>query len=197
MSLMRVKSETTVNEILTAAENFFVEKNYADVSMAEIAYMANVTKGALYHHFEGKEALYIAMLMRDFDEKRALFQRAVTAEGNCRARLELSVKLLFALPPHKRNLIRLVRRDINIFKGQAREKLLRAYQSALPEVIEAILRDGIEAGEIAAIDVRLLSWEWVAIVEVVLTVYAQDVLGSTERCVEQALNLFFGGVGVR
>jgi AcrR family transcriptional regulator len=187
------KAEATVHDILNAAENLFVEKNYADVSMAEIAYLANVTKGALYHHFKSKEDLYVAMLLRDLDEKRVVFQQAVDFKGDCRSRLILSTKLLFQMPSHKQKVIRLVRRDINVFKGETREQLVRAYQMALPESVEAIIRDGIANGELAENDPRLLSWGYVAMVEVVLSNYAQQILGGPEQCVEHAVNLFFQG----
>jgi hypothetical protein len=49
-------------------------------------------------------------------------------------------------------------------------------------------------GEIADDDARLLSWQYVAIVEIVMTDYAQSRLGSAERCVDHALKMFFGGV---
>lgn len=190
---INTRAETTISEILSAAENLFVQKNYADVSMSEIAYLANLTKGALYHHFKSKEDLYITMMLRDFDEKREMFQTAVDAPGDCRTRLTLSTKLLFRLPPHKRRVIQLVRRDINIFKGDTRTTLIRSYQAALPETVEAIMRDGIERGELANVDARLLAWQYVAMVEVVLTDYAQTILGSPEQCVEYTLNLFFDG----
>lgn len=187
------RAETTIHEILSAAENLFVQKNYADVSMLDIAYLANVTKGALYHHFKNKEDLYVTMMLRDFEEKQLMFQTAVDASGDCRSRLALSTKLLFRLPPQKRRVIQLVRRDINIFKGETRNILIRAYQAALPETVEAIMRDGIERGELANTDARLLAWQYVAMVEVILTDYAQSILGSPEQCVEYTLNLFMDG----
>lgn len=122
-----------------------------------------------------------------------MFQTAVDASGDCRSRLALSTKLLFRLPPQKRRVIQLVRRDINIFKGETRNILIRAYQAALPETVEAIMRDGIERGELANTDARLLAWQYVAMVEVILTDYAQSILGSPEQCVEYTLNLFMDG----
>ena len=45
-----------------------------------------------------------------------------------------------------------MRRDINTFHGEDRNRLVRAYQRALPEQVEAIVSDGIAAGELAAAD---------------------------------------------
>ena len=47
--------------ILDAARSLFGRKGYAQTSVDEIADAARVTKGAVYHHFAGKEALFRAV----------------------------------------------------------------------------------------------------------------------------------------
>ncbi len=190
-----LKSETTVPNLLASARSAFLAKNYADVTMDEIARAAGVTKGALYHHFASKEALYLEMMHADLQEKRDLFRSAVERPGSCRARLSRLTERFLDLPPEKRDLIRLVRRDINIFKDPLREQLVRAYQAALPKQIEAVLRDGIQEGQLAPADPRLLSWMYVAMVEVMLTRYAAEHFQDEKAKLEAVLDLFFAGAG--
>jgi AcrR family transcriptional regulator len=47
--------------VLAAARASFGRKGYAQTSVDEIAAAARVTKGAVYHHFAGKEALFRAV----------------------------------------------------------------------------------------------------------------------------------------
>lgn len=47
--------------MLAAARSSFGRKGYAQTSVDEIAAAARVTKGAVYHHFAGKEALFRAV----------------------------------------------------------------------------------------------------------------------------------------
>jgi AcrR family transcriptional regulator len=47
--------------VLAAARSSFGRKGYAQTSVEEIAAAARVTKGAVYHHFAGKEALFRAV----------------------------------------------------------------------------------------------------------------------------------------
>jgi AcrR family transcriptional regulator len=47
--------------VLDAARAAFGAKGYAGASVDEIAAAAGVTKGAVYHHFAGKEALFRAV----------------------------------------------------------------------------------------------------------------------------------------
>lgn len=189
------RSEATIANILAAAETLFLGKNYADVSMDDIAEAAGVTKGALYHHFANKEALYMAMMHADLEEKRTLFQTAVESQGTCRERLCRLTGLFLQLPRPKRDLIRLIRRDINIFNDPIRDQLVRAYQAALPAQIEVILRDGIRQGELASADPRLLSWLHVAMVEVMLTRYAESLFKSQDALLEFVTDFLFNGAG--
>jgi AcrR family transcriptional regulator len=196
---MYAKSSLTIANIIEAAQELFTTKNYADVSMAEIAETAEVTKGAIYHHFSSKEELYLTMMHRYLDDIRDLIASAVSQlEGRpCREQLHAFTLSFLSLPTAQQDLMRLVRRDINIFRDPERDKLIRAYQQALPEQIEAIIRDGIAHNEIVAGDARLLSWEHVAIVEVVLRPYAQSVLGDAEAIADYVNALLFDGIARR
>jgi AcrR family transcriptional regulator len=53
--------EATRRAVLAAARSSFGSKGYAQTSVDEIAAAARVTKGAVYHHFAGKEALFRAV----------------------------------------------------------------------------------------------------------------------------------------
>lgn len=196
-SVAYAKSETTTCNILTAARTMFLAKNYADVSMAGIAEAAGVTKGALYHHFQSKEALYVAMMCKFLRELQAIFEAERKNTGTCRERLHRSTLLFFHLPRDKPALLQLVRRDLNKFKGPTRQQLIRAYQAALPEQMEAIVRDGIRNGELVPVDPRLLSWLKVAMVEVCRSRYSQSLFKDANETVDFIIDLLFDGIGAK
>jgi AcrR family transcriptional regulator len=54
-------AEATRRAVLAAARRSFGKKGYTQTSVDEIAVEARVTKGAVYHHFAGKEALFRAV----------------------------------------------------------------------------------------------------------------------------------------
>ncbi|GAB3505660.1 TetR/AcrR family transcriptional regulator [Amycolatopsis cihanbeyliensis] len=53
-------SESTRAALVDSAVELFTSRGYAGTSLDEIAKRARVTKGALYHHFSGKQALFEA-----------------------------------------------------------------------------------------------------------------------------------------
>jgi len=189
------KSETTVANLLSAARSAFLAKNYAEVTMDEIAEAAGVTKGALYHHFRSKEALYLEMMHAYLQGMRELFRAALGELGTTKERLRRLTQSFLNLPPEQRDLMKLVRRDINIFRDPLREQLVRAYQATLPQPIEALVREGIDEGQLSPADARLLSWTYVSMVEVMLTHYAASLFEDEEAMLDRVLELFFSGAG--
>jgi AcrR family transcriptional regulator len=55
------QGDATRAALLRAARELFGDQGYADTSNDEIVARAGVTKGALYHHFTGKEDLFRAV----------------------------------------------------------------------------------------------------------------------------------------
>ena len=53
-------SESTRHALVDSAVELFTKRGYAATSLDEVAKRARVTKGALYHHFSGKQALFEA-----------------------------------------------------------------------------------------------------------------------------------------
>ena len=52
----------TTSSLIEIARKYFAQYGYFDVPLEKIAEEANVTRGAIYHHFKNKQGLFIAVL---------------------------------------------------------------------------------------------------------------------------------------
>ncbi|MEV0480510.1 helix-turn-helix domain-containing protein [Streptomyces sp. NPDC050508] len=61
----RERSDSTIEELLSAARTLFAERGYNATSLDAVVEAAHLTKGALYHHFTGKQNLFKAVYERE------------------------------------------------------------------------------------------------------------------------------------
>lgn len=95
----RERSETTVAALVAAARELFANDGYAATSLDAVAGAAGVTKGALYHHFEGKRELFRAVYEHEQQQLVAAIGEAYARkadawdafEAGCRAFIESSL----------------------------------------------------------------------------------------------------------
>ena len=61
------RTEATTNALVHAARQLFARDGYEATSLDSVAARAGVTKGAVYHHFDGKRQLFEAVFAREVE----------------------------------------------------------------------------------------------------------------------------------
>ena len=79
--LRKERSEATRTALVAAGRELFAHRGYGAVGTEEIVRLARVTRGALYHHFNGKDDLFEAVVE---EVERELTER-IAAEAAARA----------------------------------------------------------------------------------------------------------------
>lgn len=79
------RSESMRQALIDAARSLFVEKGYAETATPEIVSVAGVTRGALYHHFEDKKALFRTVVEREAADVATEIDAAAPPGGDPRA----------------------------------------------------------------------------------------------------------------
>jgi TetR/AcrR family transcriptional regulator, transcriptional repressor for nem operon len=69
-AVQQPRALATREKILKAAARLFALKGYHDTKLEEVRHAAEVTTGAFFHHFGGKEDLGFAVLDRHMDRRR-------------------------------------------------------------------------------------------------------------------------------
>ncbi|MGF6254332.1 TetR/AcrR family transcriptional regulator [Ensifer sp. LBL] len=91
----RERSDTTRTAILDAARGLFVTRGYADTSTPDIVAAAGLTRGALYHHFEDKKALFRAVAEREAISVATSIEQATSRDLSARQALKVGARAYF------------------------------------------------------------------------------------------------------
>jgi AcrR family transcriptional regulator len=91
----RERTEETRAALLAAGRGLFVEQGYAGTGTPEIVKAANVTRGALYHHFRDKEDLFRAVVEQEAKTVSAEIERSANRAESPLAALKEGSKAYF------------------------------------------------------------------------------------------------------
>lgn len=97
----------TKSKLIAAARKAFGEKGYADASMDDFTAEAGLTRGALYHHFGGKEGLLQAVIAQiDAEMTERLRERSAKAPDAWEGFVEEGIGYIeMALEPEIRRIV--------------------------------------------------------------------------------------------
>jgi len=150
------RSESTRAALIDAARRLFAEHGYAGVGTEEIVRAAGVTRGALYHHFEGKLELFAAVYERievELAERIAAGALAANADSPLEAmRAGAEMFLAACVEPEAQRIVLL---DGPSVLGWDRWREIAAEHGL--GLIEASLQAAIDAGAIEPQPVRPLA----------------------------------------
>jgi AcrR family transcriptional regulator len=150
------RTESTRNALIAAARPLFADRGYAAVGTEEIVRAAGVTRGALYHHFDGKRELFEAV----YEQIEAELAERIAAgalEANAASPLEAmragaEMFLRVSTEPEAQQIVLL---DGPSVLGWDRWREIAAAHGL--GLIEATLQAAIEAGSIDSQPVRPLA----------------------------------------
>jgi AcrR family transcriptional regulator len=136
--------------IENAALRLFVEKGVDGTSIRDVAGAAGVSEGALYRHFDSKDALVWALFADSFTAFARRLDALQAAAQGARAKLAAMIRGVCAFHDAEPLLFR--------FLLFVQHRQLEKVTPDMPNPIDTIrnaVRAGIEAGEIPAIDAEL------------------------------------------
>jgi AcrR family transcriptional regulator len=145
-------SESTKQALVDCASDLFTKNGYAATSLDAIVKRARVTKGALYHHFSGKQALFEAAFNQVETKAMAQLTKAIDGDGSPWERALAGVQeyIEVCLDPTYQ---RLVIREAPVVMGIERWREAEEHFSF--GIVRQVLEDLIEAGELGDIPVEV------------------------------------------
>lgn len=131
-------------KLIAIGREIFAERGYAHTAAEEIVSRAGVTRGALYHHFDGKEGLFAAVLEGVQRDVAASVAAAAAGEADLWSQLRAGCQAFLAssLDPTVQRIMLI---DGPAVLGWQRWREMDAQHSMrlLADIVEALIADGV------------------------------------------------------
>ena len=147
------ESSNRANELMAAALDLFAERNFASVTIKDIARATGVNTALIYYYFDSKEDLFhktiqnfISATQRNYDNMRELHDDPVD-------RIEYWLANNIELSRQLRKLIKILF-DYSGPKGRplAVDKAIRKFYDVERDIIASGIREGVAQGTFTAVD---------------------------------------------
>jgi AcrR family transcriptional regulator len=164
----QTRAQDRQRRILDAALSVFSRRGYRDASVDEIAGEAETSKGGIYFHFPGKQALFRALM--DISWRRLLdrVEAAIERESDPIARADAALLTVLRSFAGHRSLARLFMVEALSAGPEFQERLLAVHDEFIA-LIKRHLDEAVVQGVVLPVDTALASRAWFgALNEVIL-----------------------------
>ncbi len=150
------KTIQTKNQILAAATELFLEKDFHKISTQKIATLAKVAKGSVFNHFLNKELLALAVIENIIEDMLQQFHIMGNLRDLVKLSLEMAVtspgfiQLFLQLLADKEKLTKKPENEIERKVQEAMLHILKLMQSYINGFTEVFDKMGLSAPEIQA-----------------------------------------------
>jgi TetR/AcrR family acrAB operon transcriptional repressor len=151
MRRTKEEAEVTKRNLLDAGLIVFSQKGYSATRVEDIAKQANVTTGAIYHHFGGKSDLYIALVEASSAKTNPLAEQILLEGGTPATILRRLLVRLFEFIEEDDEYRAVV--ELSISKTEFSPELagitsqILEGRRSLAQFFSTLIQEGIEVGE--------------------------------------------------
>jgi AcrR family transcriptional regulator len=124
--------------ILNAACALFAQQGYMRASIADLADACKLSRGALYHYFDSKEAILFAILDAHVRQMIADVEAAMARQSTSLDRFRAAIRAIVELNARSSNEQRLILNDLS-FLAEADQKAVKALQRQLVDIVSDLL----------------------------------------------------------
>jgi AcrR family transcriptional regulator len=159
MTSTQARTRIRYERILDAALSVFSRRGYADAAVDDIAGEAQTSKGGIYFHFPGKQAIFLALLDRSAALLYNRIVERVEAEPDPLAQVEIALRVLLQTFASHRALARLFLVEAFGAGPELHAKMIEIHGSFV-DLIKRHLDDAVRAGLLSDIDTHVASLAW-------------------------------------
>jgi TetR/AcrR family fatty acid metabolism transcriptional regulator len=158
--MARSTAETsTKDRILTAAIDVFARKGYHGAGVEDIVLASGTSKGAFYHYFPSKQAIFLALM----DDLAEMIERGVEAgiasEHGAMPKVEAALRVVVETAAGQRDLAKILLVEAVGLGPQFEQKRLEIHRR-FAQVIQRHLDRAVANGDIPEQDTALVAQAW-------------------------------------
>ena len=191
-------SEVATRErILQAALVIFAQKGYHRVAVDDIVRASQTSKGAVYHHFPNKEALFLALVDQFSARLAEAIAAAVEGAHGALGKVEAALRAGLETFAQHRELARILLLE-SVSLGSAYEQKRAEVHGRFAALIQGYLDQAVAEGSIPALDTRVATLVWLgAVNEVVIQWLHTGKPDLLTRAVPALTPMLLHSIGVR
>lgn len=191
-------TDERTSQIITAAEDVFTKKGFAEARMDDIAEETGLSKGTLYNYFKSKDDLIIAILDRIFQREFKAFDEMDLSKMSSTDiinrfvdTIAKDIKLMLRLMPIAYEFLALA------FRNKTVQKALKVYVNRYMNILVPIIENGIASGEFKEVDPKEVAIAMGAVLEGTILIWVYDKsLVDPEVNIRSGMKLLLEGVKV-
>lgn len=149
------------SEILTIAARLFRERGYSAVSMRDIANAMDMKAASLYNHITSKQAILVSIVIRIAEEFTVGMDRILNSSDSAIDQLEQLINLHIELTLRDPSVIACLNNDWMHLTDEDLQYFLKM-RDGYEASFRAILRKGIDAGELNDIPVEVILFSMIS-----------------------------------
>ncbi|MDR3564403.1 MAG: TetR/AcrR family transcriptional regulator [Negativicutes bacterium] len=191
--------------ILAKARELFLSQGYHKTAMRTIAQAAGVSTGPLYFHFANKAEVFFHICGEAFDTLITAFRQAAASEERAGLRLRNMYCAYQGFYYHEPQLFEIMHLATDPLAGidlpDNLQQILSHKSLELVEIMEDVIRQGVERGELRSVEPRKLALYLHSVAEGVFLSSRSGLLQRSgvglDEMIETAINLIgLGMIGV-
>lgn len=189
------RKTATRDRILDAALEVFARKGYHRAIVDDIVRASRTSKGAVYHHFPNKEAVFLA-LVDDFAARlAAAVATAIAARQGALGKVEGALVAVLDTFAGNRQLARLILLEA-VSLGPVYEAKRAEVHDRFLGLIGRYLEEAVSEGSIAPLDTRVATLAWLGAVNEVVVQWLHTGERELETTVPALTALLLRSIGV-
>ena len=172
----------------------FAKEGFHKAKISDIAETAGIGKGTIYEYFHSKSALFEEMIKYTLEICLENIDFILLNNDSYINKLKNFVQLAIDLTHQHLDMARIYSHETGLV-GENIIKMMLSSQKRIIEMIEQVLREGVESKELRPVDLRIAALSFIGgLKHIIMYHYFISKRSMTEKEIDEYINIFVRGL---